>query len=123
VITVELLLFVSGALTEIAFTIPKKILDITERWIVWEPPTPVLQLDEARYHRIETDEVPPGWGSVPVELHHGGTIISCTIVAGSVGTRVRSSDTELHERPGETGLDTISIELGWWMFENKSTTR
>jgi Domain of unknown function (DUF4419) len=79
-----------------------------------------LQLDEARYHRIDTDEVPPGWASVPVELNDNGTIIPCTMVAGSVGTRVRSSGMELHERPGETGLDTISIESGWWMFERKS---
>lgn len=83
-------------------------------------PTPILQLDEARYHRIETDAVPPGWASVPVELDDDGNIIPCTMVAGSVGTRVRSSGKELHNRSGETGLDTISIESGWWMFERKS---
>jgi hypothetical protein len=84
-------------------------------------PTPVLQLDLARYHRIETDEVPPGWASVPVELKYdNGNIIPCTMVAGSVGIRMRSSGKELHERLGESGLDTISIESGWWMFERKS---
>lgn len=82
--------------------------------------TPVLQIDEALYHRIETDEVPPGWASVPVRLNDNGAIIPCTMVAGSVGTRVRSSGKPLHKKHGKTGLDTISVESGWWMFERKS---
>lgn len=82
--------------------------------------TPVLQLDEARYHRVETDDVPPGWASVPVELDDDGNIIPCTMVAGSVGVKLRSSGTDLHEKPGEVGLDTVSIESGWWMYERKS---
>lgn len=42
------------------------------------------------------------------------------MVAGSVGMRARSSGKDLHERPGETGLDTLSVESGWWMYEKKS---
>jgi len=83
-------------------------------------PTPVLQLDEARYHRIETSDVPPGWASVPVELNDNGYKIPCTMVAGLVGTRASSSGKDLHERPGETGLDTLSAVSGWGMYERKT---
>ncbi|KAE8444443.1 hypothetical protein EG329_000534 [Mollisiaceae sp. DMI_Dod_QoI] len=83
-------------------------------------PTPILELDGARYHRIETSAVPPGWASVPIELDDDGHKIPCTMVAGSVGVRVKSSGQGLHERVGETGLDTISIESGWWMYERKT---
>lgn len=52
--------------------------------------TPVLDLDKVRYHRIETDEVPPGWASVPVELDNDGEITNCVMVAGLVGMRATS---------------------------------
>ncbi|PVH74854.1 hypothetical protein DL98DRAFT_385132, partial [Cadophora sp. DSE1049] len=78
-------------------------------------PTPVLQLDDARYHRIETDAVPPGWASVPVKLNDDGIETDCVMMAGLVGTKYSSSGQELH-RKTETGLDTLSIETGWWMY-------
>lgn len=42
------------------------------------------------------------------------------MVAGSVGMKVTSSGKDLHERPGVTGLDTLSVESGWWMYEKMS---
>jgi Domain of unknown function (DUF4419) len=79
-----------------------------------------LQLDDARYHCIETTDVPPGWASVPVKLDDDGNITWTVMVAGSVGMKVTSSGKDLHERPGETGLDTLSVESGWWMYEKLS---
>lgn len=80
-------------------------------------PTPVLKLDAARYHRIETTDVPAGWASLPVELDNDGNIIPCMMIAGLVGKQYTSSGTEVHNRPGETGLDTVSVISGWWMYE------
>ncbi|KAG4433843.1 hypothetical protein IFR05_010661 [Cadophora sp. M221] len=78
------------------------------------PPTPMLQLDDARYHRIDSDMIPPGWASVPVKLNDSGVITECVMIAGLVGAKYSSSEQELN---GEAGLDTISIESGWWMYE------
>lgn len=83
-------------------------------------PTPVLQIDEARYHRIETSDVPSGRASVPVELNDDGFITKCGMAAGLVGTRYSSSGKDLHERDGQKGLDTISPVSGWWMYEVKN---
>ncbi|KAF4626846.1 hypothetical protein G7Y89_g11311 [Cudoniella acicularis] len=81
---------------------------------------PVLQLDDVRYHKIESDEVPPGWASVPVKLDDNDNITRCVLVAGLVGMKVTSSGKDLHEKDGVTGLDTISPISGWWMYETKS---
>lgn len=71
-------------------------------------PTPVLILDGCRYHRstfstqffpdpfkllwklgtnkivmiVETDDIPAGWVSVPVELDDNGDITNAAMVAG-----------------------------------------
>jgi len=83
-------------------------------------PTPVLQFDGARYHRIETSAVPPGWASVPVELNDDGNITKCGMAAGLVGMKFSSSGKDLHKRIGEKGLDTITPVSGWWMYELRS---
>ncbi len=76
-------------------------------------PTPVLQLDDARYHRIETEDVAPAWADVPVQLNDDGVIYPCVMVAGLVGMSVTSSS--------EVGvLDTLAVESGWWMYETFS---
>ena len=83
-------------------------------------PMPVLQLDGARYHKIETTDVPPGWASVPVELNDNGAITKCGMAAGLVGMKLSTSGKDLHKRSGEKGLDTITPVSGWWMYELKS---
>ncbi|CZR52789.1 uncharacterized protein PAC_02666 [Phialocephala subalpina] len=103
-----------------SFHVPERNPGPGKEMFTMADPTPILQLDNARYHRVESDEVPPGWASVPVELNDDGLITPCTMVAGSVGMKVKSSGKELHGRAGETGLDTISIESGWWMYERKT---
>ncbi|TVY42193.1 Uncharacterized protein LOCC1_G006141 [Lachnellula occidentalis] len=84
--------------------------------------TPILQLDAARYHRIERGNVPPGWASVPVLLvDEKGDQTRCVLVAGHVALKATSSGKALHASAyGETGLDTIRPVSGWWMYKTKS---
>jgi hypothetical protein len=68
--------------------------------------------------------VPPGWASVPVMVYDERTTpitkMPCTMVAGSVGMRLKSSaEPPIQGEPDDslTSLDTIAIESGWWMYE------
>lgn len=42
------------------------------------------------------------------------------MVAGSVGIKVTSSGNDFHEKPGQTGLDTVTPVVGWWLFESEN---
>ena len=75
-----------------------------------------LSLDGVQYHRIESDEVPPGYTSVPVKVVDNGNEFDALMVAGSVG--IKASSSESGGKGGE--LDTMSPESGWWIFEKKS---
>ena len=66
---------------------------------------------------VETDQIPPGWASVPVELYELGNTTNAAMVAGSVGMRISSSGTGVGPDSKETGLDTIQPASGWWMYE------
>ncbi|KAE9381225.1 hypothetical protein N431DRAFT_359019 [Stipitochalara longipes BDJ] len=83
-------------------------------------PTPVLCLDNARYHRIDSEDVPAGWTSVPVELNDDGFIYNAAMVAGSVGMQISSSGTKLHGWKGGKGIDTVQPLSGWWMYETRT---
>ena len=69
------------------------------------------------HYRIVSDEVPPGYSSVPVKVDDNGHFTDCTMVAGSVGISCTSSGDGLDGGP--VGLDTVTTETGWWMFESK----
>ncbi|KAL8708340.1 MAG: hypothetical protein Q9225_007614, partial [Loekoesia sp. 1 TL-2023] len=76
----------------------------------------VLKLDDAIYHRIKSDDVPPGYSSVPVKVDDNGYKFDAAMIAGSVGMR--------HVK-NESGpdFDTIKPESGWWMFEKKEVEK
>ena len=78
---------------------------------------PELELDGVKYHTVESDEVPPGYSSVPVKVDDNGDLFDSTMVAGSVGINCTSSGDEMDG--GLVDLDTVSAETGWWMFESK----
>ena len=80
---------------------------------------PLSILDGVIYHRIESDEVPPGYSSVPVKVDDNGNVFNTMMVAGSVGINCTSSGDELDE--GLVELDTVSAETGWWMFESQDS--
>ena len=84
----------------------------------WEEArSPVLELDGEIYHRVKSNEVPPGYSSVPVKVDDHGDVFDSTMVAGSVGMKCSSSGDE--GVGGLVGLDTVSAETGWWIFESK----
>ena len=85
----------------------------------WEKAhSPVLELDGVTYHRVESNDVPPGYSSVPVKVDDHGDVFDSTMIAGSVGMNCSSSGDEVDG--GLTGLDTVSAETGWWIFESKA---
>ena len=77
-----------------------------------------LRLDDVAYHRVDSENVPSGYSSVPVTVDDNGDLFDAMMVAGSVGINCTSGGDELAN--GVVGLDTISAETGWWMFERKS---
>ena len=77
-----------------------------------------LRLHGVAYHRVDSEEVPAGYSSVPVTVDDNGDLFDAMMVAGSVGINCTSGGDELAD--GIVGLDTISAETGWWMFERKS---
>lgn len=77
-----------------------------------------LCLDGVIYHQIKSNEVPPGFSAVPVQVDDNGYIFDALMVAGSVGMNGSSSGEELAE--GKNGFDTVAAQTGWWMFETKS---
>ena len=76
-----------------------------------------LTLDGVDYHWVESDEVPPGYTSVPVKVNDNGYEFDAMMVAGSVGIKASTS-----ERGGIGKLDTMSAESGWWIFEKKDAS-
>ena len=87
--------------------------------VAWEKAHyPLLHLDGVSYHRVESDEVPPGYSSVSVKVDDNSDEFDAMMVAGSVGINCTSSGSKIGE--GEEDLDTVSAETGWWMFERKS---
>lgn len=43
-----------------------------------------MEMDDVSYHRIEADEVPLGYSSVPVNVDDNGDVFDAMMVAGSV---------------------------------------
>ncbi len=75
------------------------------------PRQSALKLDDATYHEIGSNKVPPGYTSVPVKVIDNGVVFGARMVAGSVGQKYTSS------QEAGSSLDTIQPESGWWMFE------
>jgi len=77
-----------------------------------------LGLDDVLSRRVDTDDIPPGFASVPITVVDNGKKINAVMVAGLVGIQARSSGAILDETE-ETGLDSIQPLSGWWMYEKK----
>lgn len=82
--------------------------------VEWEAKRSTLKLDGVAYPLVESDEVPPGYTSVPVKVNDNGHGFMAKMVAGSIGTKYSSS------KGGNPMPDTIQPESGWWMFEDKT---
>ncbi|KAE9368806.1 hypothetical protein N431DRAFT_486270 [Stipitochalara longipes BDJ] len=80
-----------------------------------------VPFDATIYHSVDADNLPPSRASVPVKILYDDYTIECEMVAGLIGMQVTSSGEDFHARPGEKGLDTLSMEPGWWISEKKRT--
>jgi len=77
-----------------------------------------LKLDGVRYHKLDSENVPPGWGKVPVKINDNGVIVEAEMVAGSVGIACSSSGVE--NEFGTICLDTMKPQVGWWIYEKNA---
>ncbi|MCJ1466314.1 hypothetical protein MMC07_004933 [Pseudocyphellaria aurata] len=84
---------------------------------IWEEkPLPICDLDGVLYHRIDSDDVPPGFVSVPVTVDDNGMVYKTAMVAGSVAYRVESAAADVRGRvPGQR--DALRPQVGWFMYE------
>ncbi|KAJ7703431.1 hypothetical protein B0H16DRAFT_1831067 [Mycena metata] len=69
------------------------------------------------YHYLDTARVPVGYADVGVKWEDDGGSFDCTMVAGSIGTRVASSKDLSLSSTGEN--DVVSPVVGWWIFTKK----
>ena len=107
------------------------------------PTSPGCDIDGTLYHRVDTNDIPNGYVSLPVTVDDNGVIHKTRMVAGSVGIQLRSSGLPVDESQanmygprsawgsnGDTtyagggpgvgypvNLDTLQPVSGWWMYE------
>lgn len=74
------------------------------------------ELDGVAFHKVEIDDIPAGYASVPVKLDDNGKEYDTMMLAGMVGIQASSSG-HLLGGASETGLDSIQPVSGWWMYE------
>ena len=80
-----------------------------------------LLLNGVEYHRVDTDDIPPGYASVPVLVDDNGTEYHTKMIAGSLGIKVSSSIASEggDEAEGDGKLDSLQSLSGWMMYELK----
>jgi len=76
-----------------------------------------LMIDGQVFHRINSNDVPPAWVSVPVIVNELGKEFNARMVAGVVGYSLSKCGKKLQD--GGTGLDTLKPATGWWMYEER----
>ncbi len=128
----------------------KSLYGEPERPVTWEPfagSNAGCELDGVLYHRVDTEDIPCGFASVPVKVDDNGTIYNTKMLAGSVGIQGSSSGqlldeglshegtffreygdngqvivrgygrTNPNEATGAPGLDSLQPVTGWFMYE------
>jgi hypothetical protein len=79
-----------------------------------------LILDDMPYHRLDIDDIPPGYAEVDVKLDDNGEKIDCMITAGLVGSTVLDSKDFSWKLGGSGVRDVVSPLAGWSMFKKPS---
>ncbi|KAI1443208.1 hypothetical protein F5Y02DRAFT_429141 [Annulohypoxylon stygium] len=96
-------------------------------------------LDGTLFHKIDMDDVPEGFMSVPMVVVENGIQIKTRMVAGSIGIKASSSGELIKTKPpqkrqssntggkdqipvedlsvSETGPDSIQPVSGWWIYK------
>ncbi|TKA32819.1 hypothetical protein B0A50_01044 [Salinomyces thailandicus] len=104
----------SGWIT--AFTFWSKDGTVFRETPTSEEELPPLVLDEVQYPRIDSEDVAPGFCTVPVLIRDNGDEVQAEMLAGSVAIEVSSSGNEVEK--GERGdLDTMQARSEWWIYE------
>ncbi|RGP62936.1 putative duf4419 domain-containing protein [Fusarium sporotrichioides] len=96
---------------------PQGVVDISSP----DKTRPGCALDGIRYHRIDTNAVPLGWASAPIDVDDNGFVYKATIVAGSMGMKVSSSGEKLDQT--RRYCNTISADVdGKYVVTKKGET-
>ncbi|KAL9593412.1 MAG: hypothetical protein Q9219_007563 [cf. Caloplaca sp. 3 TL-2023] len=97
-------------------------------------------IDGTLYHRVDTNDIPDGYVSLPVTVDDNGHTYKCSMVAGLVGIQLSSSRLPVDENKANiygpsfgwgidgnttysgggrypTNLDQIQPVSGWWIYE------
>ena len=122
--------YLSGWITVFAFWGERGISLFPTKSMGQDTLRPVL--GHVRYHQIDTQDIPPAFGSLPVKFDDNGYEYDAIMVAGSVGFRVTSSGEPLTPMTGQrhcgptepnmelaVGLDTVQPESGWWILAKR----
>ncbi|KAL9045469.1 MAG: hypothetical protein Q9214_001486 [Letrouitia sp. 1 TL-2023] len=111
----------------------------------WHGDSAGCQLGQTLYHKVEDEDVPVGYTSVPVTVDDNGTVYKTKMVAGSLGIRAWSRGEMLDENtwrqsngdhrevncytramynPSESikpsAPDSVQAVSGWFMYELKN---
>jgi hypothetical protein len=86
-----------------------------------------LDVDGVKYHRVDTDDIPNEFASVPVKTDDNGTEYHTKMLAGAIGIQATSSG---DSSPGEEEdaredkkLGSLQSLSGWFMFEIDKDTK
>jgi hypothetical protein len=94
----------------------------------------VSVLQDALSRKVDMENVPSGFASVPVNVNDNGLVYETMMLAGLVGIQATSTGVTLERNDAmnasaevvgnsvanstaETGLDSIQPVAGWWMYE------
>ena len=143
--------FLSGWITAFCFwdadgkclyNVPTGTVDTNDRSASY-PTSPGCDIDGTLYHRVDTNDIPKGYVSLPVTVDDNGVVHKTRMVAGSVGIQLHSSGLPVDESQariygpsfawgpnGDTtyagggpgvgypvNLDSIQPVSGWWIYE------
>ncbi|KAL0577013.1 hypothetical protein V5O48_004987 [Marasmius crinis-equi] len=81
------------------------------------------EIDEVLYHRVDTDDIPAGFASVPVKVDDNGDVFETNMVAGLMGIEASSTEEVLEGGPNAVdgpGQDTICPASGWFMYRTET---
>ncbi|KAK5630228.1 hypothetical protein RRF57_005943 [Xylaria bambusicola] len=72
-------------------------------------------------YRVDLDQVPAGFVSVPVKLKNPetGVMVDTQLLAGSVGMEALTLERPQQQSPDEDARYTVKPVTGWWMYQVK----
>lgn len=82
--------------------------------------TPGCELDGVQFHRVDFDDIPGAFASVPMKVDDNGTEYETELVAGVIGIQASyGKQTTAAIGDAEAQQDTIQPASGWWIYEKE----